>query len=518
MFIKNQFIQNKLVLHLMEQEEFELLTASSNQEEYLLWRTNKRNVDIVRVSLKQYDWNREVEAFVQQVEKNVVQNIQLPLFKQSLSFHHVFIVEYEPVDSWSNLMNRESTSNKIDNSLVYLCGQDRDEVLTHFFQKAQLHQPLTFSIPDNLFELEYQTETLKHKIQHIKKDAEKAILALFNRGKPRLSYLILVINIIIFILLEYRGGSINPETLIQYGAKYNVAMLEGEWWRIITSMFLHIGIFHLVLNMLALYFIGTLVERIYGNVRFVIIYFLAGIAGGMASFALNPSIAAGASGALFGLFGALLYFGLKNPKVFFKTMGTNVIFIVIINIIFGFSVPQVDNAAHIGGLMGGFIASGIVMLPKTKAFMQQLIAVVVYVFYLFGLLAFGLTNEDVQYDETLQIQHIQQLLEEKQYQEVTEIVSRTLPYADQLEAELLFYRAYANIYLESFDIAKSDLETAVQHRTDFEEAWYNLAILYQQENEYDKALQAMEQLLDLNNGEISYQTLYQELKEAEAKE
>ncbi|WP_208585908.1 rhomboid family protein [Gracilibacillus suaedae] len=513
--IKNQFVQNKLVLHLMEQEEFELLTTSSNQEEYLLWKTNKRNVDIVRVSLKQFDWNRDVEESVQQIEKNVVQNIQLPLFKQTISFHHVFIVEYEPVDSWSNLMNRESSVNKIDRSFVYLCGQDRDEVLVHFFQKAQLHHPLTFSIPDNLFELEYQTVKLKHQIQHIHKNAEKEILALFNRGKPRLSYLILAINIIIFLLLEYRGGSTNPETLIQYGAKYNVAMMDGEWWRIITSMFLHIGIFHLALNMLALYFIGTLVERIYGSIRFVIVYFLAGIAGGMASFALNPSIAAGASGALFGLFGALLYFGLKNPRVFFQTMGTNVIFIVILNIIFGFSMPQVDNGAHIGGLVGGFIASGIVMLPKTKAFMQQLIAVVIYVFYVFGLLAYGLTNEDVQFDETLQIQRVQQLLEDKQYEEVMEIVTRTLPYADELEAELHFYRAFANIYLESLDLAKSDLETAVEHKPDFEEAWYNLALLYQQENEYDKALQAAEQLLDLNNEESSYQALYQELKRAE---
>ncbi len=515
MFIRNQFVQNKLVLHLMEKEEYELLTTSSNQEEYLLWKRNKRNTEIVRVSLKQYDWKRELEASVQQVEKKVIQNIQLPLFQQNISFHHIFIAEYEPVDSWSDLMKRDSSVPKIDTSFVYIWSQHHEEEFSRFFQKAQLNHALTFSIPENLLELEYQTELLKHRIQQIHKNAEKEILAVFNRGKPRLSYILIAINIILFLLLEYRGGSTNPETLIQFGAKYNVGMMEGEWWRIITSMFLHIGIFHLALNMLALYFIGTLVERIYGNIRFIIIYFLAGLAGGMASFALNPSIAAGASGALFGLFGALLFFGMKNPRIFFKTMGMNVIFIVILNIIFGVFVPQVDNGAHIGGLIGGFIASGIVMLPKSKAFMQQLIAVVIFVFYVFGLLAYGLTNDEVQYNETLQIQRVQQLVEAEQYNEVTEIVTETLPYADQLEAELLFYRSFANIHLESFDQAKRDLEKAVEQKSEFEEAWYNLALLYQQEDEYNKAMHATEQLLDLDSENNSYQELFQELQRAE---
>ncbi|MGP4042354.1 rhomboid family intramembrane serine protease [Gracilibacillus sp. D59] len=515
MFIKNQFVQNKLVLHLMEKEEYELLTTSSNQEEYLLWKRNKRNTDIVRVSLKQYDWKRELEASVKQVEKKVEQNIQLPLFQQNISFHHIFIVQYQPVDSWSNLKSSDSSTTKIDASLVYMCSQHQDEEFVRFFQSAQLNHALSFSVHNNLLELEYQTELLKHRIQQIHKNAEQEIMAVFNRGKPILSYVLIAINILMFFLLESRGGSTNPETLIQYGAKYNVGMLEGEWWRIITSMFLHIGLFHLALNMLALYFIGTLVERIYGNIRFIIIYFLAGIAGGMASFALNPSIAAGASGALFGLFGALLFFGIKNPRIFFKTMGMNVIFIVILNILFGVFVPQVDNGAHIGGLIGGFIASGIVMLPKSQAFMQQLIAVVLYVFYIFGLLAYGLTNDEVQYDETLQIQRVQQLLEDEQYSEVTEIVSETLPHADQLEAELLFYRSFAHIHIESFDQAKKDLENAVEIKADFEEAWYNLALLYQQEHEFDKAMDATERLLDLDSENNSYQALYKELQRAE---
>nr|WP_256521682.1 rhomboid family intramembrane serine protease [Halobacillus sp. A5] len=164
--------------------------------------------------------------------------------------------------------------------------------------------------------------------------------------------------------MERVGGSTSAATLIEFGAKYNPEILKGEWWRIITSMFLHIGIVHLLMNMLALFYLGIAVEKIYGSYRFVLIFFLAGIFGGTASFMLNPNIAAGASGAIFGLFGALLYFGLNKKRVFFQTMGYNLLTIIGINLAFGIIVPQIDNGAHVGGLIGGFIASMMTGLPK----------------------------------------------------------------------------------------------------------------------------------------------------------
>src|SRR5699024_11372229 len=103
-------------------------------------------------------------------------------------------------------------------------------------------------------------------------------------------------------------------------------------------------------------------ERIYGSTRFVIIYFISGIIGGLTSFAFNTHIAAGASGALFGLFGALLYFGVIHKQLFYQTMGKSVIFILLINLAFGFLVPQIDMGAHVGGLIGGFISAAIASL------------------------------------------------------------------------------------------------------------------------------------------------------------
>ncbi|SHN11861.1 rhomboid family intramembrane serine protease [Gracilibacillus kekensis] len=511
MFIKKQFLQNKLVLHLMEKEQFELLSLPNIQEEYLLWKSNNRKTDIVRVSLKQYDWKRDLSVSVKNIEKQVIQKIKIPLFQKHIAFHHIFLTEYEPVDNWEALASSKGHTNKSDKSFVYINGENAEEI-DRFVERSNLSGSPDLEVPNNILEIEYHTQLLKQRIKHVHKEAEKEILAIFNRGKPRLSYMLIALNVIIFFLLEYAGGSMNPEVLIDYGAKYNIAMMEGEWWRLITSMFLHIGFLHLALNMLALYFIGTLVERIYGNIRFFIIYFLAGTAGGMASFALNPSIAAGASGTLFGLFGALLFFGVKYPRVFFKTMGLNVIFIVFLNIVLGFSVQQIDNGAHIGGLIAGFIASGIVMFPKNQAYIHQGIAIIAYLFYVLGLLAFGLSNDEVQFNETLQLQRIQELLDDQEYQAIKVIVNESMPYADDFSAELLFYRSIANIRQESFDLAQEDLEKAVSQKPDFEEAWYNLALVYQQNENYVKALSAADKLLELNSNNEEYKKLYDEIQ------
>lgn len=141
---------------------------------------------------------------------------------------------------------------------------------------------------------------------------------------------------------------------------------DNQWWRILSSMFIHIGFFHLLMNVMAIYYLGILVEKMYGRWRFLFIYLLSGIGGGLASFAFSVNISAGASGAIFGLFGALLFFGFIYREIFFQTLGSNVLLILAINLILGFVVQQIDMAAHIGGLVAGFIASAIIFLPKRK--------------------------------------------------------------------------------------------------------------------------------------------------------
>src|SRR5699024_6687212 len=147
-----------------------------------------------------------------------------------------------------------------------------------------------------------------------------------NIGTTSFTFLLIGINIFLFMFLALRGGSMDVPNLINMCAKYSRDMIEGEWWRAYTTRFLHNGDLCVFINMFALYFLGVLLERIYVTKRFIVIYILSGIGGSLTSFAFSTSISAGASGALFGLFGALLFFGVIYKNLFFQTMGKNVIF------------------------------------------------------------------------------------------------------------------------------------------------------------------------------------------------
>ena len=142
------------------------------------------------------------------------------------------------------------------------------------------------------------------------------------------------------------------------------AVRAGEWWRLITAVFMHYEFTHVAFNMMSLYVFGRYVERIFGMGRFLLIYFLSGLSGSLMAFALHPNPSLGASGAIFGLFGALLAFGRYDRKTFAMTIGASIYGLLAVNIIFGFIMPRVGYWAHIGGLIGGFLLTMAIGVPK----------------------------------------------------------------------------------------------------------------------------------------------------------
>ncbi|MGH9835771.1 MAG: rhomboid family intramembrane serine protease [Blastocatellia bacterium] len=194
--------------------------------------------------------------------------------------------------------------------------------------------------------------------------------AFFSRATP-VTYALLAANVGVFLLmLLVSGGSDDPETLIAFGAKTNRLVREGDWYRLVTPIFIHAGLIHLLSNSYALWVVGPQVEKLYGSARFLLIYLLAGIGGVVGSYVgqeiLNkpnvPSV--GASGAIFGLFGVLAVFGYRYrhelPGAFRRAFGAGVLPVIVINLIIGFSIPFIDNSAHIGGLITGAILTFIV--------------------------------------------------------------------------------------------------------------------------------------------------------------
>jgi rhomboid protease GluP len=190
------------------------------------------------------------------------------------------------------------------------------------------------------------------------------------------TFVFLAVNVFIFLLMSYAapGGSENNEVLRAYGAKYNSLINAGEWWRLVTPVFLHIGWIHLLVNMYSLFILGPYVEKLYGSARFVFFWIATGVAGVVASYFASGSgmrggvmgrflfrggdgPSAGASGALFGLIGVLFVFGIKFrhelPEGFKRAFGTGMIPTILINLFIGYTIPYIDNAAHLGGFVAG---------------------------------------------------------------------------------------------------------------------------------------------------------------------
>ncbi|MDQ6827183.1 MAG: rhomboid family intramembrane serine protease [Candidatus Eremiobacteraeota bacterium] len=176
------------------------------------------------------------------------------------------------------------------------------------------------------------------------------------------------INVLVYVWLSLTGGSMNEQSLLDHGAIYGPSVLHGEYWRIATGTFLHSGILHIVFNMLALYQVGLLVERLVGAPRMFLIYSLSALGAGVSVLKFNFDVpVVGASGAIFGLFGALLAIGLRLGAPG-RILVSQALPIIALNILFGFSVRNIANSAHIGGLLTGFAAGFLLfIMPKAKA-------------------------------------------------------------------------------------------------------------------------------------------------------
>ena len=179
-------------------------------------------------------------------------------------------------------------------------------------------------------------------------------------GRPRspvwVSYLFLSVNVLVFIAMSFAGGSTNSEVLIDFGAMYGPYLAAGQYWRLVTAMFIHVGIFHLAFNSIGLWIFGRMAETLFGSSKFVLIYVLAGLCGAVVSYIFNPiAIAAGASGAIFGVLGALAAFFLtmyKDPNARKNLYG--LLGLAALNLVFGFLSEGIDNWAHMGGFVAGF--------------------------------------------------------------------------------------------------------------------------------------------------------------------
>lgn len=313
--------------------------------------------------------------------------------------HHIHNKEQLDFDKFKlnrvvSQVKKKTLSFKVKVLNIYTDIED-DRILSdndiHISKEKDINNPKLIDIFPNIVEkterkengFEYfakVTDNINKKNEKRSKIAEK----IFSYKKPIITYILITLCILMFGAMYIFGkGSEDSLTLLAFGANLDVLVESGQIYRLFTCMFLHIGIMHLICNMYSLYVIGKEVENLYGKLKFLIIYILSGVSGSILSLAFNSNtISAGASGAIFGLLGALLYFGYYYRTYLGATIKSSVLPVIILNLIIGFLNPGIDNSAHIGGLVAGILSAMLVGVPDKSGKRDRINGIILTIIYI----------------------------------------------------------------------------------------------------------------------------------------
>ena len=310
-----------------------------------IWLENMDNeYKIIRI-VSNYIHNNEQLDYDLFRTKQIMKSIKKKTFTFSVPTLSIFLnlgdnVKVED-DGFIKCLKADKIDDIIKNNTILTAFPDIKNNLEHKEEGMDLFIKLTTEINKKTEDDAYEAESI------------------FSPKKPIITYSIILINIIVFVLMYlFGGGSEDVLTLVNFGAvQRNLVLDYHEYYRLFTCMFIHIGLLHLLCNNYAIYVIGSQVENFYGKYKFLIIYLISGLCGSALSICFGDSISAGASGAIFGLLGAILYFGYHFRLYLGNTLKSQIIPVIILNLCLGFMTPGIDNAAHIGGLISGlFIA------------------------------------------------------------------------------------------------------------------------------------------------------------------
>lgn len=296
---------------------------------------------IVRIVLN-YIHNKEQFDFDQFKVNRLTRQIKLKTFTFKLKVLSFYIDVNEDLELTDTKIN--TCIRALDEKML-----QSDKKLKKFF--PDISKKLVFNEEGIKLYEKINNDILKKNI-----DQSEKINELFREKKPIVTKILITIIIALFIIMYLFGsGSEDIKTLYVFGA----LVKNGSWIRLFVSMFLHIGILHLLMNVYSLYILGKQTENFYGHIKTLIIFIYSGLVGNLLSMILmNPNtISAGASGAIFGLMGALLYFSINQRSYMGEALKKQILPVIIINLLFTFMIPSINMYAHLGGLIGGIIIS-----------------------------------------------------------------------------------------------------------------------------------------------------------------
>lgn len=367
---KKDVITMKLLHYFITEQNYSPVVLHGAQNE--IWLENMHSeYKIVRI-VSGYIHNNEQLEFDTFKTRKIVKNIKRKTLNINMPVLSIFI------DLGDNVsLNKEKDIDFV--SINNIKDIKKYDFLYKYF--PNIDKKLKFTEKGmNLF-LKITEDINKKNMEEAKRVDE-----LFKPKTPVVTYTLIAINILIFLL----GIIFNmQDALINLFANYGPLVTENhQYYRLFTSMFMHANFLHIAFNMYALYLLGSQAEGFFGKTKFLTIYLLSGLSGSLLSILLNQgAVSVGASGAIFGILGALLYFGFNYRVYLGNTLIKEILPIILINLAFGFAITGVDNYAHIGGLVGGLttaMATGFI----TRTDKQDRINGIIITILLFGFLIF----------------------------------------------------------------------------------------------------------------------------------
>lgn len=421
----------------------------------------------------------------------------------SLSYFQVFVFDSYPSQEILKIIQDASEEYSYNGKFIfYSIVNLQDKTITSYSKfKMPKNNPSTILqgiLNENYYEMDFID------INQLAKEKLEKLKIKFVAKKPYLTYGLIAINIAVFIILNFISILTNTDygdVIVEYGAKVNSKIISGEYWRLLTPVFVHAGISHLVVNCYSLFILGTLIERIYGHKKFIFIYMVAGIFGSIMSFMFSIYPSVGASGSIFGLMGALLYFGVENPTVFKKYFKKSIITTLILNAFIMFTVSNIDNFGHLGGLIGGFLASGIVKISHVpKKFLAKPVFIAVTIIALLGGLYYGFNSDANRQDLIFQKTKIlDKLAKEKKWEEAASLGNEILemnPANEKIHQLVITIIFQSYVELEDYD----KIDEIVEYAKDFKPGYdhFLVGLMYLDLGKYQEGIAELEKAIEVN--------------------
>ena len=343
---EKSLLELKLVHYFITKENFVPIIIHGIEDE--IWLENKHSeYRVIRIVSKKI-FNEEQYKFDIDKTKDISKQIKRKTFNPFMSMLTIYINFDEDI---RDLLTSERNYHNI------IIDKEEDLLTNEIIQKYYKSINEDMDYKEEGFELvtKITSDIAKKNIEENERFND-----MYKQKKPIVTWIIIGINVIVFALLYLIGnGSEDTKTLMDFGANIPILIRGGEYYRLIASGFLHIGVIHLLCNMYSLFVLGPNIEHFYGKAKYILIYFFSMIIASLfvMVFQAENSISAGASGAIFGLLGSLLYFGYHYRGYLGNQVIGQIIPVIILNLVIGFITPGISNAAHIGGLIGGICVS-----------------------------------------------------------------------------------------------------------------------------------------------------------------